>query len=84
MRAGQLRPLGPAHQTSALITGHHPGTHQEWIMIAHGLQLEVQVLAAKEYFEWLGVRQNTYQAQQDYPGGRHVSGDEAKALLGIK
>ena len=54
------------------------------IMIAHGLQLEVQVLAAKEYFEWLGVRQNTYQAQQDYPGGRHVSGDEAKALLGIK
>src|SRR4051795_11262043 len=48
------------------------------IMIAHGLQLEVQVLDAKEYFEWLGVRQNTYQAQQDYPGGRHVSGDEAK------
>ena len=45
------------------------------IMIAHGLQLEVQVLDAKEYFEWLGVRQNTYQAQQDYPGGRHVSGD---------
>jgi hypothetical protein len=54
------------------------------IMIAHGLQLEVQVLDAKEYFEWLGVRQNTYQAQQDYPGGRHVSGDEAMALLGIK
>ena len=54
------------------------------IMIAHGLQLEVQVLDAKEYFEWLGVRRNTYQAQQDYPGGRHVSGDEAKALLGIK
>jgi hypothetical protein len=54
------------------------------IMIAHGLQLEVQVLDAKEYFEWLMVRQNTYKAQQDYPGGRHVSGDEAKALLGIK
>jgi hypothetical protein len=54
------------------------------IMIAHGLQLEVQVLDAKEYFEWLGVRQNTCQAQQDYPGGRHVSGDEAKVLLGIK
>ena len=54
------------------------------IMIARGLQLEVQVLDAKEYFEWLGVRQNTYQAQQDYPSGRHVSGDEAKALLGIK
>jgi hypothetical protein len=54
------------------------------IMIARGLQLEVQVLDAIEYFEWLGVRQNTYQAQQDYPGGRHLSGDEAKALLGIK
>jgi hypothetical protein len=54
------------------------------IMIAHGLQLKVQVLNAREYFEWLGARQNTYQAQQDYPGGRHVSGDEAIALLGIK
>src|SRR3954467_1826769 len=54
------------------------------IMIAHGLQLEVQALDAKEYFEWLGARQNTYQAQQDYPGGRHVSGVEAKSLLGIK
>src|SRR3954462_3068232 len=54
------------------------------IMIAHGLQLEVQVSDAKEYFEWLGARQNTYQAQQEYPGGRHVSGVEAKFLLGIK
>jgi hypothetical protein len=54
------------------------------IMIAHGLQLEVQVLDAKESFEWLGTRQNTYQTQHEYPGGRHVSGDEAKALLGIK
>jgi hypothetical protein len=54
------------------------------IMIEHGLQLEVQVLDAKQYFEWLGARQNTYQAQHEYPGGRHVSGDEAKALLGIK
>src|SRR3712207_87632 len=54
------------------------------IMIAHGLRLEVQVLDAKEYFEWLGARQNTYQAQHEYPGGRHVSGDQAKALLGIK
>src|SRR5215212_420882 len=54
------------------------------IMIAHGLQLEVQVLDAKEYFYWLGARQNTYQAQQDYPGGRHVSGVEAIALLRIK
>ena len=54
------------------------------IMIAHGLQLKVQVLDAREYFEWLGARQNTYQAQQEYSGGRHVSGDEAMALLGIK
>jgi hypothetical protein len=54
------------------------------VMVAHGFQLRVQVLDAKEYFEWLGVRQNTYQAQQEYPGGRHVSGDEAMALLGIK
>ena len=54
------------------------------IMIAHGLQWEIQVLDEKEYFEWLGARQNTYQAQHEYPGGRHVSGDEAKALLGIK
>ncbi len=29
------------------------------------------------------ARPHTYQALQDYPGGRHVSGDEAKALLGI-
>ncbi len=54
------------------------------IMLAYGLQLKVQVLDAKEYFEWLGARQNTYQAQHEYPGGRHVSGDEAKALLGIR
>jgi hypothetical protein len=54
------------------------------IMIAHGLQLKVQVLDAREYFEWLGARQNTYQAQQEYSDGRHVSGDEAMALLGIK
>jgi hypothetical protein len=58
------------------------------VMIAHGLQLKVQVLDAREYFEWLGewlgARQNTYQAQQEYSGGRHVSGDEAMALLGIK
>ena len=54
------------------------------VMLVHGLQLEVQVLDAKEYFAWLGARQNTYQAQHEYPGGRHVSGDEAIALLGIK
>ena len=53
------------------------------IMI-NGLQLKVQVLDAREYFEWLGARQNTYQAQQEYSDGRHVSGDEAMALLGIK
>ena len=54
------------------------------VMVAHGFQLEVQVLDAKEYFEWLGVRQNTYQAQQEYPGGPHVTGDKAMPLLGIK
>ena len=54
------------------------------VMLEHGLQLKVQVLDAREYFEWLGTRPNTYQAQHEYPGGRHVSGDEAKALLGIK
>ena len=53
-------------------------------MLEHGLHLIVQILNAKEYFEWLGARENTYQAQHDYPGGRHVSGDEAKALLGIE
>jgi hypothetical protein len=54
------------------------------VMMEHGIQLKVQILDAKEYFEWLGARQNTYQAQQEYPGGKHVSGDEAMALLGIK
>src|SRR3954453_20772945 len=54
------------------------------VMVAHGFQLKVQVLDAKEYFEWLGVRQNTYQALQEYSGGQHVSGDEAMTLLGIK
>ena len=54
------------------------------VMLAHGLHLKVQLLDAKEYFEWLGARENTYQAQHEYPGGRHVSGDEAMALLGIK
>jgi hypothetical protein len=54
------------------------------VMLAHGLRLKVQLLDAKEYFEWLGARENTYQAQHEYPGGRHVPGDEAMALLGIK
>src|SRR5215207_11335066 len=41
------------------------------VMLVHGLQLEVQVLDANECFAWLGARQNTYQAQHEYPGGRH-------------
>ena len=53
------------------------------VMLAHGLALKVQVLHAEEYFAWLGARPHTYQTLQDYPGGKHVSGDEAKALLGI-
>ena len=53
------------------------------VMLAHGLDLKVQVLNAEEYFTWLGRRPLTYQALQEYPGGRRVSGDEAKALLGI-
>jgi len=53
------------------------------VMLAHGLNLKVQVLNAEEYFAWLGGRPHTYQTLQEYPGGRHVSGDEAKALLGI-
>ena len=53
------------------------------VMLAHGLDLRVQVLNAEEYFAWLGARPHTYQTMQEYPGGRHVSGDEAKALLGI-
>jgi hypothetical protein len=53
------------------------------VMLAHGLDLKVQVLNAAEYFTWLGARPHTYQTLQEYPGGKHVSGDEAKALLGI-
>ena len=54
------------------------------VMLEYGLHLILQILDAKEYFEWLGARENTYQAQHEYPGGRHVSGDEAMTLLGIK
>ena len=54
------------------------------VMLEYGLHLILQILDAKEYFEWLGARENTYQAQHEYPGGRHVSGDEAMALLSIK
>ena len=53
------------------------------VMLAHGLDLRVQVMNAEEYFAWLGARPHTYQTLQEYPGGRHVSGEEAKALLGI-
>ena len=53
------------------------------VMLAHGLDLKVQVLNAEEYFTWLGTRPHTHQTLQEYPGGKHVSGDEAKALLGI-
>jgi hypothetical protein len=53
------------------------------VMLAHGLDLKVQVLSAEEYFAWLGARPHTYQSLYEYPGGKHVSGDEAKALLGI-
>jgi hypothetical protein len=53
------------------------------VMLAHGLDLKVQVLNTEEYFAWLGERPHTYQILQEYPGGRYVSGDEAKALLGI-
>ena len=40
------------------------------VMLAHGLDLEVQVLNAAEYFAWLGARPHTYQTLQEYPGGR--------------
>ena len=53
------------------------------VMLAHGLELKVQVLNAEEYFTWLEARPHTHQTLQEYPGGKHVSGDEAKALLGI-
>jgi hypothetical protein len=64
---------------------HRQRTNAEIAKVAltHGLALKVQVLNAEEYFRWLGRRPHTYQALQEYPGGRHVSGDEAKALLGI-
>jgi hypothetical protein len=52
------------------------------IMITHGLQLEVQVLDAKEYFEWLGTRQNTYQAQHEYPGADTYLGTRLRLCLG--
>ena len=54
------------------------------LMIKHGLDIEVQVLDADNYFSWLGNCENTYEAQHEYPGGQHLSGADALALLGIK
>jgi hypothetical protein len=54
------------------------------VMIKHGLDIKVQVLDADGYFSWLGNRENTYEAQHEYPGGQHLSGADALALLGIK
>jgi hypothetical protein len=54
------------------------------VMIKHGLDIEVQVLDADSYFAWLGNRENTYEAQHEYPGGQHLSGADALTLLGIK
>lgn len=54
------------------------------VMMKHGLDIKVQVLDADDYFSWLGDRENTYQAQHEYPGGQHLSGNDALAVLGIK
>jgi hypothetical protein len=54
------------------------------VMIKHGLDVQVQVLDADSYFSWLGNRENTYEAQHEYPGGQHLSGADALARLGIK
>ena len=54
------------------------------VMIKHGLDIGVQVLDADSYFSWLGNRENTYEAQHEYPGGQHLSGADALAMLGIK
>ena len=54
------------------------------VILSYGLSIKVQILDAKNYFDWLGDRENTLQAQEEYPGGTQLSGAEAKALLGIK
>jgi hypothetical protein len=54
------------------------------IMIKRGLNIELQVLDADNYFSWLGNRENTYEAQHEYPSGQHLSGADALALLEIK
>src|SRR3982751_6832124 len=50
---------------------HRQRTNAEMakVMLAHGLDVKVQVLDAEEYFAWLGARPHTYQTLQDYPGG---------------
>jgi len=54
------------------------------VMKEHGLDVKVQVLDADNYFSWLGNRENTYEAQHEYPGGQHLSGADALSLLEIK
>jgi hypothetical protein len=50
------------------------------IMIKYGLNIELQVLDADNYFFWLGNGENTYEAQNEYPGGQHLSGTDALSL----
>ncbi|WP_207461750.1 hypothetical protein [Azospirillum sp. SYSU D00513] len=54
------------------------------VFLSHGLDVHVQILDADTYFAWLGDRENSYEAQHEYPGGNHLSGAEALALLGIE
>jgi hypothetical protein len=54
------------------------------IILSFGLSLKVQILDADNYFKWLGDRENTLKSQEEYSDGTLLSGDEAKALLGIK
>ena len=54
------------------------------VILSYGLSIKVQILDAKNYFDWLGDRENTLQAQEEYSSGAQLSGAEAKILLGIK
>ena len=54
------------------------------VFLRHGLDVHVQILDADSYFAWLGDRENSHEAQHEYPGGNHLSGAEALALLGIE
>ena len=80
---GSFRAMRLAEEGDDFEHRQRTNTELAKVMLAHGLDLEVQVLNAAEYFAWLGARPHTHQTMQEYPGGRHVSGDEAKALLGI-